>query len=230
MGENGWVPVRAQEQSIRTEARRGFQKHVVRFARVEHLQSWEKNQVRPEVVLGTVTIKDKSSAYQLHCGLFRLVCTNGMVVSDGTFQRISIKHSGFNPDSVIEASFKVLDAVPDIMNQVQLFQERVLTDAEQLALATGAAAYRWEDLTKAPVSPSLLLNPRRYGDGAKDLFITLNCVQENIIRGGQRNRSRRRPDGSRMPKSRAVKGLDEDMKLNKALWEMAEVLRNGGAH
>ena len=54
---------------------------------------------------------DKSSAYQLHCGLFRLVCTNGTVVSDGTFQRISIKHSGFNPDSVIEASLKVLTAV-----------------------------------------------------------------------------------------------------------------------
>jgi len=58
------------------------------------------------------------------------------------------------------------------------FQDRILTDAEQLALATGAAAYRWEDLTKAPVSPAMLLNPRRYGDGAKDLFITLNCVQE----------------------------------------------------
>jgi hypothetical protein len=126
MRENGWVPVRAQEQSIRTEARRGFQKHIVRFARVEHLQNWEKNQVRPEVVL--VNSHDKSSAYQLHCGLFRLVCTNGMVVSDGTFQRISIKHAGFNPDSVIAASFKVLTAVPDIMNKVQLFQDRILTD------------------------------------------------------------------------------------------------------
>jgi Domain of unknown function (DUF932) len=104
MRTNGWVPVRAQEQSIRTEARRGFQKHVVRFARGEHLQTWEKNQVRPEVVL--VNSHDKSSAYQLHCGLFRLVCTNGMVVSDGTFQRISIKHSGFNPDSVIERFFQ----------------------------------------------------------------------------------------------------------------------------
>jgi Domain of unknown function (DUF932) len=93
MRENGWFPVRAQEQSIRTEARRGFQKHVVRFARLEHLQTWEKNQVRPEVVL--VKSHDKSSAYQLHCGLFRLVCTNGMVVSDGSFQRISIKRSGF---------------------------------------------------------------------------------------------------------------------------------------
>src|SRR6516225_8269950 len=160
MRENGWVPVRAQEQSIRTEARRGFQKHVVRFARVEHLQTWEKNQVRPEVPeFVLVNSHDKSRAYQLHCGLFRLVCTNGMVVSDGTFQRISLKHSGFNPDSVIEACFKVLNAVPDIMNKVQLFQDRLLTDAEQLALATGAAAYRWEDLRKSPVSPSLLLNP-----------------------------------------------------------------------
>jgi hypothetical protein len=100
---------------------------------------------------------------------------------------------------------------------VQLFQNRILTDAEQLALATGAAAYRWEDLDKAPVSPSMLLNPRRYGDGAKDLWTTLNCVQENIIRGGQRDRSRRRPDGSRMiPESRAIKGINEAMKLNKA--------------
>jgi hypothetical protein len=80
-----------------------------------------------------------------------------MVVSDATFQRISIKHSGFNPDSVIEASFEVLSAVPDIINKVLLFQDRILTVAECLALATGAATHRWEDLNKAPVSPSMLL-------------------------------------------------------------------------
>ncbi len=62
--------------------------------------------------------------------------------SIATFQGISIKHSGFNSDSVIEASFKILGAVPDIMNKVQLFQDRILTDAERLALATGAATYR----------------------------------------------------------------------------------------
>jgi hypothetical protein len=45
------------------------------------------------------------------------------------------------------------------MNKVQLFQDRILTDAEQLALATGAAAYRWEDLRKAPVSPSPPIPP-----------------------------------------------------------------------
>jgi hypothetical protein len=40
-----------------------------------------------------------------------------MVVADATFHRISIKHSGFNPDSVIEASFEILGAGPDIMNE-----------------------------------------------------------------------------------------------------------------
>jgi Domain of unknown function (DUF932) len=226
MRENGWAPVRAEQQSVRTEARRGFQKHLIRFARAEQLDSWEKNQVRPEVVL--LNSHDKSSAYQLHCGLFRLVCSNGMVVADATFQRISIKHSGFNPDSVIEASFEVLSAVPDIMNKVQLFQDRILTDAERLALATGAATYRWEDLNKAPLNPAMLLNPRRFGDGARDLWTTLNTVQENVMRGGQRDYSRRRPDGNRMPKSRSIKGIDEDLKLNKALWHMAEILRTQG--
>jgi hypothetical protein len=96
-------------------------------------------------------------------------------VSDATFHRISIKHFGFNPDSVIEASFEVLGAVPDIMDKVKLFQDRILTDAERLAL--GAATYRWADPDKAPVNPAMLLNPRRLGDGAKDLWTTLNTVQ-----------------------------------------------------
>src|SRR5258708_25377352 len=103
------------------------------------------------------------------------------VVSDASFQRISIKHTGFNPDSVIDASFKVLSAVPDIMNEVRLFQDRVLTDAERLALATAAATYRWEDPNKAPLRPSMLLNPRRFGDRAKDLWATLRMTPETLV-------------------------------------------------
>ena len=90
---------------------------------------------------------DKSSAYQLHCGLLRMVCLNGMVVADATFQRISIKHVGFTRESVINASFAILEAVPQIMDKVKLFQDRILTDTERLALATGAAIHRW-DLTR----------------------------------------------------------------------------------
>ena len=43
MLENAWVPVRAEQQRVHTEARRGFQKHLIRFARLEHPDTWEKN-------------------------------------------------------------------------------------------------------------------------------------------------------------------------------------------
>ena len=61
MRENGWVPVRAQEQGIRTEARRGFQKHVVRFARVEHLQTWERTKSGPRSF--SVCLKRRTRKY-----------------------------------------------------------------------------------------------------------------------------------------------------------------------
>jgi hypothetical protein len=78
-----------------------------------------------------------------------------MVVSDGTFQRISIKHSGFNPDSVIEASFKFLNAVPDIMNKVQLFQNRILTDVEKLV----GRACPPSQVSASAYSPRLMSEP-----------------------------------------------------------------------
>jgi hypothetical protein len=63
------------------------------------------------------------------------------------FQGCARAHEARIPKT--EASFQVLDAVPQIMDKVKLFQDRILTDTERLALATGAAAHRWEDFDKA---------------------------------------------------------------------------------
>jgi hypothetical protein len=49
----------------------------------------------PELVL--INSHDRSSAYQLHAGLFRFGCGDGMIVADATFEPISIRHSGFRP-------------------------------------------------------------------------------------------------------------------------------------
>lgn len=226
MKEHGWLPVRATEQRVRNLGRAGFQKHMIRFAREENLEDLtESNATRPEIVL--VNSQDRTAACQLHCGIFRVVCMNGLIVADSTFERIRIRHLDFNPDSVIQGSFAIMKAVPEIMNRVQLFQDRVLTEDERLSLATGAAAYRWETPDKAPVNPAMLLKPRRSSDDAKNLWVTMNAIQENIIKGGQRDYSRMDGNGHRMNSTRPIKGIDEDIKLNKALWHMAEVLRKG---
>ena len=40
--------------------------------------------------------------------------------------------------------------------------------------------------------------------------------------------TRRKADGHRFPRTRAVTGLDENIRLNKALWHLAETLKAGG--
>src|SRR6266480_5901973 len=121
----GWAPVSAVEQKVKLDERRGFQKHLIRFQRRDVVPI--KGEYTPELCL--INSHDRSSAYQLHAGLYRFICANGMFVDDGNaFERVSIRHAGFTPDEVIEASFRILDHVPALTASVEAFRARQLTD------------------------------------------------------------------------------------------------------
>jgi len=191
--EAGWSPVEVSQQLVRLDDRRGFQKHMLRFQRRD-VQA-VVGEYTPDLVL--VNSHDRSSAYQLQAGLFRFVCGNGMIVSDATFERVSIRHSGFTPDEVIDASFKLLDGIPAITARVDAFKQRQLNSTEIAAFAEAALRLRFEDTDKAPINPHKLLDCRRHEDAGNDLWHVFNRVQEHLIRGGQRDWSRRRDDGHR---------------------------------
>lgn len=90
-----------------------------------------------------------------------------------------------------------------------------------------------------PISPDDLLNSRRHedtgmrvrqgyreiGKAKNDLWTTYNVVQENLLKGGQRGMS----ESGRRSTTRAVTSIDGDLKLNRALWSMAEYLRDHAA-
>ncbi|MBN9056444.1 MAG: DUF932 domain-containing protein, partial [Rhizobiales bacterium] len=79
-----------------------------------------------------------------------------------------------------------------------------------------------EGETTTPIKPEQLLVPRRHDDRANDLWTTWNVVQENAIKGGLRGVGRDDLGRPRRVKSRAVNGIDQDIKLNKALWLLGE--------
>lgn len=220
--EAGWSPVEASQQLVRVDDRRGFQKHVLRFQRRD-VQA-VVGEYTPELVL--VNSHDRSSAYQLQAGLFRFVCANGMIVSDSTFERVSIRHSGFTPDEVIDASFKLLDGIPAITSRVEAFKNRQLNSTELETFSDAALRLRFENVQEAPICASKLLDSRRWEDQGDDLWHAMNRIQENLIRGGQRDFSRRREDGRRFPRTRAIAGLDQNIRLNRELWNLAERVAN----
>lgn len=217
MADQGWVPVAAQEQLVRDESRAGFQKHMLRFAHRNDLQ--RPGAERAEIVI--VNSHDRSSAYQLHAGIFRFLCLNGLVVCDETFKRISITHLNFDPAKVIEASVEIADGIPAIMNGLEEMKATTLTDGEREAFAESAAILRFGSIESAPVRPFKLLEPNRYQDNGRDIWTTFNAVQENCVRGGQKDYAKKKANGQRMPKSRAVTGIDGNVALNKALYHLA---------
>jgi hypothetical protein len=219
----GWVPVSAFEQRVRLDERRGFQKHLLRFQRADVVPA--RGEYTTELVLGNS--HDRSSAYQLHAGLFRFVCGNGLVVADTTFERVSIRHSGFTPEEVTEASFSILDQIPAITANVDTFRSRLLTTEEATVFAARALRIRFEEEFAWPVTPIKLLEARRSEDRGDDLWHTLNRVHSNLLQGGQRDWSRRKADGRLFHRTRAVTGLDHNIRINKELWELAHRMAAG---
>ncbi|MEG0281536.1 MAG: DUF932 domain-containing protein, partial [Morganella sp. (in: enterobacteria)] len=63
-----------------------------------------------------------------------------------------------------------------------------------------------------------ILSARRWQDESSDLWITYQRIQENLIKGGLYGHNAK---GGRTH-TRAIKGIDGDVKLNRALWVMTE--------
>jgi len=214
----GWWPVQAAQTRTRDVARREVTRHVVRFRRLD--DPIQVGDSLAELVL--TNSHDRSCAYRFDVGLLRLACLNGLVVSHGDFEAIRIRHGVRVVDEVLEASAEVIAHIPQVVQSVEQFRGLTLAPNERRVYAESALEARYgEDWSqKSPVTPDALLVPRRVDDAGADLWRTYNTVQENLIRGGLRGRSR---TGRRL-RTRRVNSVAEDVRLNKALWTLAERL------
>jgi putative addiction module killer protein len=88
---------------------------------------------------------DGTSAYQLRMGLFRVVCTNGLIVSKGAFPAYCVSHRGNVVDEVIEAALKVSEQFETLAVQVERMEQRRVMKDEQLRFAERALALRYPD-------------------------------------------------------------------------------------
>jgi len=166
---------------------------------------------------------DGSSSYQMNPRMFRFVCTNGMVCGQ-MFGEIRVPHKGDVVGLVIEGAYEVLDVFENITESLEIMKYTDLTRDEQEIFAQTALGWRYDENEEGkhiPLAPSDLLSVRRHEDKADDLWITYQRVQENMTKGGLMRKSAQ----DRRQRTRAVTGIDGDVKLNRALWGMAEMMK-----
>ena len=216
-----WVPVEVEEQRIRQEARRGFQKHLIRLrleAQMETLDEWN-------VELVVVNSHDAGCAYQLHAGIYRRICSNGLVIGGESFNAIRFRHSGCLTGEVVQASLRLVEAMPRIGERIARFRERILEPRESLALAEAALLLRYPTVAESPISPETLLQARRPEDEGDDLWLAVNRCQEGLLRGGLSDSHRDRR--GKLRSVRPLRGIDSKVTVNRRLWSLAERLANG---
>ncbi len=222
LSSHGFLPVSAREANARNSERAGYMKHVVRFRHTDHLRGNAVGELLPEIVV--TNAHDATAAYHVHAGLFRLICLNQMVTATGRDQELAVRHSGDVVGDVIDATFRIIEDVPLITDQVQAFKTLNMDSAQRGEFANLALSLKYG--TNSPICTEQALAPRRQADVGTDLWSTFNVLQENLSMGGQRYRTNRpgRYDRHRA-RTRPIKEIGRDIKFNKDLWHLASTFQ-----
>ena len=229
MRKAGFDVFAVQEAHVRTAGKAGFAKHLIRFRKSGAETLANAGGVCPEVLL--INSHDGSSCYQLMAGMIRFACTNGLIVADEIFDTLKVRHSGNIEQNVIEGSYRVLEASETALAAPREWSHIMLNRDEKMAIAEAARVVRFakpdddgELQVETPITAEMLLRPHRSADTGADLWSTFNVLQENTLRGGLRAWQAPTPANrrGRMVSTREVNGIDQKVKLNKALWMLGE--------
>lgn len=211
--EEGFEPFFACQTRVRDPGKREHTKHMLRLRRAGQITQKETQ----EIIL--LNSHDGSSSHQLIPGFFRAVCANGLICGE-SFGDIRVPHRGDATLKVIEGAYEVLGTFDRIAeSRESMLSLRLPVDAQH-AFAEAALHYRYGE-EHQPVTASQLLTPRRWEDKKEDLWTVFQRIQENTTKGGLPGLNTK----GRSTRTRAVNGIDGDIKLNRALWVMAERLK-----
>ena len=93
MRDNGYETMEVRQSQRRDEGRMAFTKHMLKFRKAGSVKTLlKRGDVIPQVVM--LNSHDRSSGFHLYAGMYRVVCSNGLMVADGQFvEPIKIRHT-----------------------------------------------------------------------------------------------------------------------------------------
>ena len=221
LGEQGWLPTQAVQTRTRKghESKSPYKKHMLRF-RNENNNDISKiiGDTHPEILL--TNSHDGSSSFKFHVGLFRLVCSNGLVIADQTFDEFRVMHKGFQKEDILKVVEMSTEKIPMVVGRVQDMMSKELNTSQQYDFAKMVADTRWGEDKMIDVNQMLKI--RREEDAGNDLWSVFNRVQENLLQGGILTITPKDNGKVRRSRSRAIRSIDQNLEVNKMLWSLSE--------
>ena len=200
--------------------------HLISFARAEDLQRPD----RPEVTL--FNSHNGSGAVRLFAGIYRMICSNGIVIGSGTEARIY--HSKSAMSGFEDMLRQVVTTVPEVLATMERMKGVTISYPQALQMAEKAVSLRWNRFDKHLDKYDVMhpkgsfytldtiidtLRAKRGDDTENDLYTIFNIIQENVMRGNTfvKSVTTSEPHGI-MRKARPVNSVKAHTDLNAKLW------------
>jgi hypothetical protein len=208
----GWNVVDAKE--IKARKNQGFQKHMLVFANPEIvINGVDGDTVFPRILL--TNSHDGKNAFSFQAGLFRLVCSNGLVIADEQFSSMKIRHMGYDFEALQLLITEMVEKLPLTVESMNNFKNKQLSQEQKQKFALEALGLRFDTENKT-FNVGEFLTPTRKEDEGNDLWSVFNLVQEKLVHGMFDYRST-----SKTRKARKIKNFQQDIALNTELYKLA---------
>jgi len=217
MSSMGWNVVDAKQVKARKSV--GYQKHMVIFGNNDIvIEGKDGDTVMPRIIM--TNSHDGKNSFQFQAGLYRLVCSNGLVIADEEFANMKIRHMGYDLKelkTVIQTIVEKLPLTVECMNKLKTKQlsEDEKTEFAKEALRTRLPESQISSFTFDNIQE--LLSPTRDEDEGNDMWSVYNVLQEKIVHGmfetfGAKGKVR---------KARKIKNFQQDTRVNQDLYKLA---------
>jgi hypothetical protein len=221
----GWTPTYARQNGSGPYAR-----HMVRLTNPDlGFMDLKSDKVKPQIVLDNS--HNGCSPAQIHLGLFRLVCTNGLVVAmPGMHTSVKLRHVGIDMVELKQLMEIVANQYTLVGKRIGEMQQYSLDQTQREEFVIRAFAAREPhvfvkedgtiDMKRATtiINPKLIIEPLRGEDKKEDLWTSFNIVQERLVKGD----FERQTMNGRRTKPRGINNASRNIDFNKKLWEIAE--------
>lgn len=218
------VPVRVRTQPTRIREHQGFQPHELNFRQFDDLHREAPAVGDTFVELRLFNSHGGQSSLRVSIALYRLWCSNGCSsLVEGS--SIAIRHLGRQAqfDAVRDAVSRLVGQFGRSQELVQRLSELPTTEQEREEFARYALGLRWAG-EEAPIRPQALVQVRRVEDRGIEAWKVFNRVQENLLRGGQQDRTQFTSTGRRHRATGPVNNLAWRDSINEALATKAREL------
>ncbi len=215
----GFMPFEVRQGGSRDDAKRGFTKHMLRLRHASDIGAAQGENIRELILMNA---HDGTSSYRLMSGIFRVVCSNGLIAAAGDAQECRVGHTGNAVEKVIEGAYSIIDNAQAVQASIEDMRAVRLNQDEQDAFASAALALRYDEDKVPEVAASQVHRARRQADVGNDLWRTFNRTQETLVNGGMHYTHFNANNQRSRRETRPVNSIDGNVALNRALWVLAE--------